>query len=224
VASVGTILAALGLYGPAAWSAGLYYLLNSTLVVAGLFLLAELVGAQRGDAGGRLEPASAVAQPVLLGLLLLLAAASAAGLPPLPGFIGKVMLLQAAWGQGASVAVWAVVLSVGFLTLLGLARAGSILFWHVRPDLPATAAGGSPRMVVATVSLVGASVLLSLAAAPVTRYTDATARQLADRAAYARAVLPEVGGERAVSVRPYTGQRPAPAGAAAAPADAGASR
>ena len=31
VASVGTILAALGLYGPAAWSAGLYYLLNSTL-------------------------------------------------------------------------------------------------------------------------------------------------------------------------------------------------
>jgi len=227
VASVGTILAALGLYGPAAWSAGLYYLLNSTLVVAGLFLLAELVGAQRGDAGGRLEPASAVAQPVLLGLLLLLAAASAAGLPPLPGFIGKVMLLQAAWGQGASVALWVVVLVVGFFTLLGLARAGSILFWHVRPDLPATTAGGSPRMVAATVALVGASVLLSLAAAPVTRYTDATARQLVDRATYARAVLPEVGGDRAVSVRPYTGQRPAPAGAPAAPAApaaAGASR
>ena len=219
VASVGTILAAIGLYGPAAWSAGLYYLINSTLVVAGLFLLAELVAAQRGDAGGRLQPASAVAQPALLGLLLLLAAASAAGLPPLPGFIGKVMLLQAAWGQGASVALWVVVLGVGFCTLLGLARAGSVLFWHVRPDLPATTAGASPRMVGATVALVAASVLLSVVASPVTRYTDATARQLTDRAAYARAVLPELGGERAISVRPYTGQRPA-----AAVASPGASR
>lgn len=216
VASVGTILAALGLYGAAAWSAGLFYLLNSTLVVAGLFLLAELVAAQRGDAGGRLEPASAVAQPVLLGGLLLLAAASVAGLPPLPGFIGKVMLLQAAWGHGAAIALWVVVLGVGFLTLLGLARAGSVLFWNVRPDLPATPAGASPRMVLATVALIGASVLLSIAAAPVTRYTDATARQLADRAAYARAVLPELGGERAVSVRPYTGQRPAAAAASGA--------
>jgi multicomponent K+:H+ antiporter subunit D len=78
-------------------------------------------------------------------------------------------------------------------------------------------------MVAATVALVGASVLLSLAAAPVTRYTDATARQLVDRAAYARAVLPELGGDRAVTVRPYTGQRPA-ATPAATPAAAGASR
>jgi multicomponent K+:H+ antiporter subunit D len=83
-------------------------------------------------------------------------------------------------------------------------------------------------MVAATVALVAASVLLSLAAAPVTRYTDATARQLTDRAAYARAVLPELGGERAVTVRPYTGERPiSPTPAAtppAAPPAAGASR
>ena len=37
------------------------------------------------------------------------------------GFIGTVMRLQAAWGLGASVARWVVVLGVGFLTLLGLA-------------------------------------------------------------------------------------------------------
>jgi multicomponent K+:H+ antiporter subunit D len=79
-------------------------------------------------------------------------------------------------------------------------------------------------MVAATVALVGASVLLSLAAAPVTRYTDATARQLVDRAAYARAVLPELGGERAVTVRPYIGQRPAATAPAATPVAAGASR
>ena len=95
VASVGTVLAALsGCSAPRPGRPALYYMANSTLVIAGLFLLAELVAAQRGDAADRLEPASPVAQPALLGVLLLLAAASAAGLPPLPGFIGKLMLLR----------------------------------------------------------------------------------------------------------------------------------
>jgi multicomponent K+:H+ antiporter subunit D len=229
VASVGTILAAIGLFGAPAWSAALYYMANSTLVIAGLFLLAELVAAQRGQAGGQLQPASAVAQPTLLGLLLLLAAASSAGLPPLPGFIGKVMLLQASYGHAWATALWAVVLLVGFFTLIGLARAGSILFWNVRPSDGAAAAGASPPLVVATVALVGASVAMSVLAAPLMRYTDAAALQLTDRAAYARAVLPEMGGAAAQTTRPYTGQRPAAAAAqapsaSAAPAAEGASR
>jgi multicomponent K+:H+ antiporter subunit D len=147
VASVGTILAALGLFTPAAWSAAFYYLAHSTLVVAGLFLLVELVAAQRGDVADELAPASPVAQPVLLGLMLLLAAASVAGLPPLPGFLGKVMLLKASWDSPMQAWVWSVVLAVGFLSILALARAGSLLFWNVRPDLPAAASGASPRLV-----------------------------------------------------------------------------
>jgi len=200
VTSVGTILIALALFDAAAWSAGLYYLLNSTLVIAGLFLLAELVAAQRGPMADRLEPCSPVAQPALLGLMLLLAAASTAGLPPLPGFIGKLMLLEASLGQPQVVAVWVVVLGVGFLTLVGLARAGSVLFWSVRPEVQGASAGSSPVLIGATVSLIGLSVLLSVFAAPVQRYTDAAARQLLDRAAYAEAVL---GSATAQTTRPY---------------------
>ena len=178
VASVGTILAALGLFGAAAWSAALYYMANSTLVIAGLFLLAELVAAQRGDVGGRLEPASPVAQPALLGLMLLLAAASSAGLPPLPGFIGKLMLLQAAQrarrgggGLGGGAAV-------GFLTLLGLARAGSILFWNVRRDLPARRPAPARADAGDRSRCWRLSVAMSVFAAPLQRYTDAAAAQL----------------------------------------------
>ncbi|MCW5613025.1 MAG: monovalent cation/H+ antiporter subunit D [Rubrivivax sp.] len=192
VASVGTVMAALGLFSAPAWSAALYYMANSTLVVAGLFLLAELVAAQRGDAADRLEPASPVSQPALLGLLMLLAAASAAALPPLPGFIGKLMILEASSAHAWQVAVWIVVLGVGFLTLVGLARAGSVLFWHMRPELPPCGdAGASPKLVGATLALLGATVAMSVFAAPLQRYTDAAALQLADRAAYARAVLGE---------------------------------
>jgi multicomponent K+:H+ antiporter subunit D len=203
VASVGTVLTALGLFSPGGWSAALYYMANSTLVIAALFLLAELVAAQRGEVGARLEPASPVAQPTLLGLMLLLAAASTAGLPPLPGFVGKLMLLEAALPHAAVVAVWSVVLAVGFLTLVGLARAGSILFWNVRHDEGASAASGaSPRLVLATIVLLAFSVAMSAFAEPLKRYTDAAATQLLDRRAYAEAVLGDAGLETETT-RPY---------------------
>jgi len=205
VASVGTILIAVGLFGEAAWSAALYYMAHSTLTVAGLFLLVELVAAQRGEVGGRIESAAAVAQPTMLGLMLLLAAASSVGLPPLPGFIGKLMLLQASIGHGHATLVWSVVLLAGFATLLGLARAGSTLFWHVRADLPSGASGASAPLIAATSMLLAASVAMSVFAAPLQRYTQAAALQLADRKAYADAVLGEQGGADARTTRPYTG-------------------
>ena len=202
VASVGTILVGVGMFGSAGWAASMYYLANSTLVVAGLFLLAELVASQRGDAADRLEPASPVAQPALLGSMMLLAAASAAGLPPLPGFIGKVLMLEAASIHAWQVAIWMTLIGVGFLTLVGLARAGSILFWHVREDLPGSPAGASPKLVAATMALLVATVAMSLWAAPIQRYTAQAAVQLLDREAYARAVLGE-SGLATQTTRPY---------------------
>jgi multicomponent K+:H+ antiporter subunit D len=207
VASVGTILMGVGLFGSAGWGASLYYLANSTLVVAGLFLLSELVASQRGDAADRLVPAAPVAQPALLGTLMLLAAASAAGLPPLPGFIGKLLMLEASSGHAWQVAIWAVILGAGFLTLLGLARAGSVLFWHVQADGvqgggTAAGAGASPRLISPTLALLGATVAMSIWAAPIQRYTAQAAEQLLDRAAYARAVLGEAG-LAAQTARPY---------------------
>ncbi len=200
VASVGTVLVGVGLFTPAAWGAALYYLVNSTLVVAGLFLLGEIVAAQRADAADHLEPGPAVGQPVMLGLAMLLAAASAAGLPPLPGFIGKAMLLEAAAAHPWMGLVFAVVLGAGLLTIVGLARAGSILFWHVRDDLPAcTMSGGSARLQSATALLLAMTVAMSVFAGPLQRYTLAAAEQLGDRAAYGRAVL----GEGAQTTRPY---------------------
>lgn len=206
VASVGTILAGVGLFTPAALSAALYYMVHSTLVIAALFLLVELVASQRGDIGDRLQPSTPVAQPIMLGLMTLLGAASAAGLPPLPGFLGKLMVLQSAAETPAQGWVWAVVLSAGFLTLIGLARAGTILFWNVLPsEHQSSPSGASWRLTSATLGLLGLSLVLAAAASPLKRYTDAAARQLADHPAYAQAVLGPVGGAAAQTTRPYRG-------------------
>ena len=91
---------------------------------------------------------------------------------------------------------------VGFFTLIGLARAGSILFWHVDASRPSGASGASPKLVGATLWLLGASVLMSVLAAPMQRYTEQAARQLVDPDAYARAVLGAPGGT-IETTRPY---------------------
>ena len=206
VASVGTIVTAIGLFTPAALSAALYYMMHSTLVAAALFLLVELVATQRGTAGDRLQPAPPVAQPVLLGIMTLLGSASVAGLPPLPGFLGKLMILESSAQTHVHAWVWSVVLVTSVMTLVGLARAGAILFWNVLPanDQPAHS-GGSSRLTLATMGLLSLSLVLAVAASPLKRYTDATAAQLADRAAYAKAVLGPVGGTAAQTTRLYRG-------------------
>lgn len=212
IASVGLVLASIGLFTTAALSAALYYMVHSTLVVAALFLLVELIAAQRGEAQDKLQPAVAVAQPITLGLMTLLAAAAVAGLPPLPGFLGKLMILQSASSSSAHVWVWVVVLGAGFLTLIGLARAGSIVFWSVLPE-PASATasaatqptGFSQRTMASTLGLLALGLLLTVGASPMKRYTDAAAAQLADNAAYADAVLGPLGGPAAQTTKPYRG-------------------
>jgi multicomponent K+:H+ antiporter subunit D len=209
VSSVGTILAGIGLFTPETLSAALYYTLHSTLVIAGLFLLVELMASQRGEMNDRLQPAHAVREPVLLGVMMLFGAASAAGLPPLPGFLGKLMVLEASSGLPAQAWVWSVVLVVGFLTIVGLARAGVIVFWHVQPAASAGVSGSSARLLAPVWAFMALTVALAALASPVKRYTDAAAMQLSTPADYVRAVL---GADAAgpSTTRPYDGRRAAP--------------
>lgn len=206
VSSVGTILAGVGLFTPQALSAALYYTLHSTIVIAGLFLLVELIAAQRGDAVDRLQPAHAVREPVVLGVMMLFGAASAAGLPPLPGFLGKLMVLEASSGLRAQAWVWSVVLGVGFLTIVGLARAGVIVFWHVQPVGGAVTSGSSWRLLAPVWAFMALTLALAVLASPVKRYTDAAAAQLSAPADYVRAVLGADALGRSTT-RPYGGRR-----------------
>ena len=214
VSSVGTVLAAVGLFTPASLASALYYMLHSTVVVAALFLLTELLAAQRGAAQDKLRPAVAVHEPVLLGLMLLFGAASVAGLPPLPGFLGKLMVLEAASGAAAQPWVWSVVLGVGFASIVGLARAGVVVFWYVQPagDAAQPSAGTSAKLLSAVLALMGLTLAMAVWASPLVRYTQAAATQLADTPAYARAVLGLPAGAPSDSTRPYDGaRRPVPA-------------
>jgi hypothetical protein len=93
IVSAGTLLASLTIRTAGAVGGAVYYLAHSTVAAALLFLLADAIGRRRGALGDRLLGDATAPLPLLLGLLFLGAATAIAGLPPLPGFVGKVTIL-----------------------------------------------------------------------------------------------------------------------------------
>jgi multicomponent K+:H+ antiporter subunit D len=186
IVSVGTLLTGIGLDTVAGLSAALVYLVHTTLLTAGLFLLADLIIAQRGHAENR--PAPQVAQPRLLSGLFFIGAIALAGLPPLSGFLGKTLLLQAAGSTSALPWVWLIVLSSSLLVIVALSRMGSSLFWSTQ-DVVTAAIPAPVRRWWPAAALLTAGPLLMVLGQPLTEFATATARQLFNPARYMAAVL-----------------------------------
>jgi multicomponent K+:H+ antiporter subunit D len=107
-----------------------------------------------------------------------------AGMPPLSGFLGKLMVLDGVRAEPWVWTIWAVVIVTSLMMVVGFARAGSALFWGGAPDPEAPAPEGPPRAALPAGPLLAPGYLLALLAAltvmaaPVTGYLEATAAQL----------------------------------------------
>jgi multicomponent K+:H+ antiporter subunit D len=184
--SVGMLLIGVGLMSVAGIGAALYYLPHTTLTTAGMFLLADVIAGQRGPVGDWFLPAPPVPW-ILPGVLFFMGAVAAAGMPPLSGFIGKLLLLKAVPPDAAGW-LWTVVITGSLAGLVALSRAGTRLFWRTegetlsRPAYPLT-------RIAPVVVLLAMSVVLTIFAAPICRYAEATAIQLLTPQDYIAAVL-----------------------------------
>jgi multicomponent K+:H+ antiporter subunit D len=187
IVSIGTLLTGIGLWTQAGISASLYYLPHTTLVTAGLFLLSDHITRQRGIAADRLEPGPPLSQSDLLGTLFLFGAMASAGLPPLSGFVGKILLLHAAAPTHA-IWVWTIVLGGSLLGLVALGRCGSVLFWKTE-GIPVSGTTVSWIHLAPAAALILAAVVMAAMADPFTAYTSAAAGQLLAPHNYIEAVL-----------------------------------
>lgn len=180
IASMGTLLTAVALFNPQAMSAALYYLLHSTLAAGAMFLVVDLVVQRRAQHGDLLQAAPPFAQLSLVAGAFFIAAIAMAGMPPLSGFIAKLQLLSSVRQADAAVWIWALVLTGSLLTIIGFARAGSLLFWKscaIAGELrPGRRSGTLP--LVALGLLFAALLLLTIAAGPINHYLQQTAAQL----------------------------------------------
>jgi len=204
IGSVGTMLLAFGMFTPESQAAGLYYLLHSTLAIAALFLLIDLVIARRPGAGDGFDPLP-FPQQGFLAAMFFVSATIVVGLPPWSGFLGKLQILASL--QATSEAdwpfLWGAILGSSLLVLVGFAQAGSRIFWKsVTCELRSTGQVSNPEclpvanhdlpLVMPIVAIaVSWGLLLLLTAFPssVMSYIDATAEQLFDPQLYIKSVL-----------------------------------
>ncbi|MBE7439813.1 MAG: monovalent cation/H+ antiporter subunit D [Spirochaetales bacterium] len=132
LASVGTMLLALSIHTLETVAAGLYYMVHSTIAVAAFYLVSGLLSAARSE-DDQLTPGKPLPRWGLLGFLTAIVAMTVAGLPPLSGFLGKLLLLSAMPDTFAGYGIWTLVLVCALLILVALSRAISILFWKMHP-------------------------------------------------------------------------------------------
>ena len=212
IGSIGTLVVSMAQFTPEGVSAAIYYMIHSTLAAGALFLVVDLIGARRRDLW--LIPEPPIAHAGLIGVLFFAAAVAVTGMPPLSGFVGKLLVLQATAGSPQWVVIWAVVLVTSLIAIAGMMRAGSLVFWKatevgaaparstaagaqggrikLEPDEQVQDVGDAPSHGLALVSvgaLLGGLVLLTVFAGPVTEYAQGVAAQLLDPAAYIDAVL-----------------------------------
>jgi len=219
IVSSGTLIAVIGSGNDAALGGALFYLVGSTLGVAGLFLLVELI--QRGrdpgaddfnlsvqeygaDDGYEAEETGEVVGVAFPGMLATLGVAFVAcalvlaGLPPFPGFIGKIAILDSFLGaataetggpvSGIAWVVLAALLLSGLALLVALSRAGINAIWTYVEDEPPRV---NPIELASVALIIFACLGMTVRGGPILRYMDDTATSLTSPVRYIDSVFPD---------------------------------
>lgn len=191
IGSTGTLLIAVAGWTPDSLGAALYYLVHSTLAAAVLFMVADVTARRRGAFADTTGAGPAFAGRGGIALLFMAGAIAATGLPPLSGFIGKLLILRSVasspdWGWA-----WSVILVTTFIGVVGFARAGSAVFWKAASEVDAPTPPRTDRDMLAPVLGLALIAALSAVAGWASAYANAAAAQVLDPAQTAAVVLKE---------------------------------
>ena len=131
----------------------------------------------------------------MIASLFFIAAIAITGMPPLSGFIGKLLVLDGVRASAHATWFWALILSTSLIAIVGFARGGSLLFWkaHALPAAPAPVRRPDALPFIAVGGLLACLALLTLFAGPVYAWLELTAAQLYAPAGYIEAVLGTAG-------------------------------
>ncbi|WP_266126176.1 monovalent cation/H+ antiporter subunit D [Acinetobacter bereziniae] len=214
LSSIGTILVAIAMLNTQAWSAGLYYLVHSTVIAASFYLVCGWITSQRGAMKDHLKVAPKMKQDKVLAMTFFVIALMMAGLPPFSGFLGKVLILQATANMAAQGWIITVILIVSLLSIIAFTRVGFILFWRAtapenNPKEEAYAAyqalpnQAPPRNDKTIYLLLAGLIAYVVCAAPILNYVEKTAAQITDASLYQHGILKTDEQGQTISVQPF---------------------
>ena len=199
LASVATLLVGIGINSVEAMSATIFYLFHSTLIAGAMFLIADFISQGRGETEDLFIRAHAMPKAILIGSIFMVAAIAMVGLPPLSGFIGKLLILSSALTHPDFFWILAAVLISGLLMIVAMARSGSLLFYNVLLEEKSHSIDGKEEFetvkslelkgAASVVGLLSAAIILVVFAKPIHEFTDSVAKQIFDNYTYQNQVL-----------------------------------
>lgn len=190
ISQIGYMVFGLGVGGPVAVAATIFYLIHHIPVKTSLFLVEGII--ERDSGSSSLTSVSGLARrSPFLAVLFLVPALSLAGLPPLSGFLAKFAIVRAGLDEGRYLGV-AVAIVVSLLTLVSMVKIWVGAFWGDVEPVDRVGVVGllrrQPLMALGTTIVVAASLAIAFAAGPFYEFAAKAARQTLDVASYVSAV------------------------------------
>ncbi|KYG05453.1 NADH/ubiquinone/plastoquinone [Sorangium cellulosum] len=197
VSQVGYMVMGLGLFTASSLSGAIFFVLHHAIIKSNLFLISGIMRSDRRDVPLDLQGGLLARSPGLSACFLV-TALSLAGMPPLSGFWGKLMLVRSGLevGSRGAAAVVATSLAVGLVTLISMTKIWNEAFWKPAPaeaDLAAREGGARRRALLyaPVVLLTALGFALGMAPEPLLAVVRRAAAQLAEPTEYVRTVLGE---------------------------------
>ncbi|NLE85725.1 MAG: Na+/H+ antiporter subunit D [Myxococcales bacterium] len=186
VGHIGYTTLGLGLLSPVALAGSLLYVLHHIVAITNLYLVGGIFLRVRRTTDFASLGSLYRTHPYV-ALLSLVPIFALAGVPPLSGFIAKIVLVQASFAQGV---YWAggIALFVGLLSVLSMARLWDESFWKDAPD-GVDKASPTWKQLLPIGALTLLSLGISVGAEPLLDMTSRVAGDLLEPSAYVRAVL-----------------------------------
>lgn len=188
VIAVGVILFGVSQMNEVALKGAMFYLIHDMLIKAALFMLIGIVIYITGTSDLR-KMGGLIKKYPALGWFYLIAAFSLAGIPPLSGFVGKLLIVQ---GGFEAENMWSsiFILASSLLVLLSVIRIFLYAFWgEVKETTEVVDKKVYTNLFVPTVLLVLVAVVYGVGTEWVTPFMDDAANLLNDPSIYIDAVM-----------------------------------
>lgn len=189
IVAVGVILFGVAVMSPEALTGSVFYLIHDMIIKAALFLLIGIMIAITGTSDLR-KISGLIKRYPGFGWTFFIAALALAGIPPLSGFIGKILIVQGGleaehfWGAG-------IVLMSSLLVLFSIMKIFINGFWGVPQSYQNEEKVPVQKLLIAPVILVVLSVLYGAGSEFIFPYISQAAETLSNPSIYIEAVLKE---------------------------------
>jgi multicomponent Na+:H+ antiporter subunit D len=187
VIAVGVILFAVAQLNEVALMGAMFYLVHDMIIKAALFMLIGIVIFITGTSNLRKMGGLMKTYPAL-GWFYLIAAFGLVGIPPLSGFVGKLLIIQGGFASGNMVGT-IIVLGSSLVVLLSAIRIFIYAFWGEPQPIKQVERASYVKLFIPTVILVLLSVVYGVGAEWIMPFMEDAANVLANPSVYVEAVL-----------------------------------